>query len=83
MQEVVKWLAVGSLAFIVGCKTVPVLDFEGNPTGEEARVVDPRVAEPIETAVEVVAPMLPPPWNLVASAAVALVAGIRIRRKTK
>jgi len=83
MQEVVKWLAVGSLAFVVGCKTVPVLDFEGQPTGEEARVVDPRVAEPIETAVEVVAPMLPPPWNLVAAAGVGLVAGIRIRRKTK
>lgn len=83
MQEVVKWAAVGCLLFVVGCRSIPLFDEAGQPTGEEVVVVDPAVIEPADAAVQVVSQFLPPPWNVLASAAMALVAGIRIRRKAK
>lgn len=65
-------------ALVAGCRTVPVLDSDGQPTGETREEFDQETAEGAATAV---APFLPYPLNIILAGAAGIAATIRTQRE--
>ena len=59
-------IALVVCACLWGCKTVPVFDAEGNPTGETTQEFDRDGAAAVaQGASDTAAVVLPPPFNLI------------------
>lgn len=73
-----KRVALIAVLAVAGCKTVPILDADGNPTGETKTVF---AAEETGEGLVAAAPFVPPPFNLILPAIGGIIVAVAGSRK--